>query len=142
MRVYKYALLSFTNFIYIYMFVVENEISNERQSSTLDLPGHKFLQWTPKWIKCQGIKHIKSVIYQQKDATISTTSVKIETEQEKAKVLFLLKHHLHDSFKEDLLGEVPKELWDSLTEWYGNEKVCSSQRHILTPSIWSSRISK
>ncbi|XP_057249662.1 uncharacterized protein LOC104884621 isoform X2 [Beta vulgaris subsp. vulgaris] len=99
----------------------------KRQFNILDLSGHKFLEWkvdAQMNLKAQGLEHtIQSITAQQNDATTSTTSVKIATEQEKAKALVLLRHHLHDSLKtEYLLVDDPKELWDSLNERYGHHK--------------------
>ncbi|XP_021770743.1 uncharacterized protein LOC110734927 [Chenopodium quinoa] len=45
------------------------------------------------------------------------------TEQEKAKALVLLRHHLHEGLKtEYMMVEDPKELWDCLNERFGHHK--------------------
>ncbi|XP_021725063.1 uncharacterized protein LOC110692365 [Chenopodium quinoa] len=51
------------------------------------------------------------------------TVVKSIIEQEKAKSLVLLRHHLHEGLKtEYMMVEDPKELWDSLNERFGHHK--------------------
>jgi len=76
-------------------------------------------------LKAQGLEHTikanQNVSTVTGQATDDTT--KIITEQEKAKALVLLRHHLHESLKtEYLLVEDPKELWDSLNDRYGHHK--------------------
>ncbi|XP_057545799.1 uncharacterized protein LOC130824799 [Amaranthus tricolor] len=52
-----------------------------------------------------------------------TTKIKIATNQEKAKVLVLLSHHIHDSLKSEYLFiKDPKTLWDSLVERFDHHK--------------------
>ncbi|XP_021754923.1 uncharacterized protein LOC110720225 [Chenopodium quinoa] len=66
-------------------------------------------------LKAQGLEHtIKEITIpgNEKDAP---AQVKVPTDQEKAKAIVLLRHHLHNSLKtEYLMVENPKELWDSL----------------------------
>ena len=102
----------------------------KRQFNILDLYGQKFLEWKVDGmtnLRAQGLEHTienKDVPKTTTDSTTSSTVVaKTVTEQDKAKALVLLRHHLHDSLKiEYLLVEDPKELWDSLNERYGHHK--------------------
>ena len=58
------------------------------------------------------------------DATTSTIIVpKIATEQEKAKVVVFLRHHLTDSLKSEYLKvDDPKTLWENLHDRFGHHK--------------------
>ncbi|XP_021735694.1 uncharacterized protein LOC110702299 [Chenopodium quinoa] len=92
----------------------------KRQFDVLDLFGHNYLEWTVDAqmnLKARGLEHtIKEITIpgNEKDAP---AQVKVPTDQEKAKVIVLLRHHLHNSLKtEYLMVENPKELWDSLKE--------------------------
>ncbi|XP_021762528.1 uncharacterized protein LOC110727269 [Chenopodium quinoa] len=79
----------------------------KRQFSILDLSGKKFLERKVDAmmnLKAQGLEHTvkdnKSPSGQTIDTTTSTMMVeKPVTEQEKAKVLVLLRHHLHEDLK-------------------------------------------
>ena len=107
----------------------------KRQFSILDLSGKKFLEWKVDAmmnLKAQGLEHtIKNNKSPSGQATTATTSatttttstIPVATEQEKAKALVLLRHHLHEGLKtEYLMVEDPKELWDSLNERFGHQK--------------------
>ncbi|XP_021766591.1 uncharacterized protein LOC110731048 [Chenopodium quinoa] len=103
----------------------------KRQFSILDLSGKKFLEWKVDAmmnLKAQGLEHTvkenKSLSGQTTDATSSTMTVeKPITEQDKAKALVLLRHHLHEGLKtEYMMVEDPKELWDCLNERFGHHK--------------------
>ncbi|XP_021762947.1 uncharacterized protein LOC110727674 [Chenopodium quinoa] len=79
-------------------------------------------------LKAQGLEHTvkenKSPSGQTTDATSSAMTVeKPITEQDKAKALVLLRHHLHEGLKtEYMMVEDPKELWDCLNERFGHHK--------------------
>ncbi|XP_021753842.1 uncharacterized protein LOC110719252 [Chenopodium quinoa] len=83
----------------------------KRQFSIPDLSEKKFLEWKVDAmmnLKAQGLEHTvkdnKSPSGQATDATTSaTTVVKPVTEQEKAKALVLLRHHLHESLKTEYM---------------------------------------
>ncbi|XP_021775350.1 uncharacterized protein LOC110739202 [Chenopodium quinoa] len=103
----------------------------KRQFSILDLSGKKFLEWKVDAmmnLKAQGLEHTvkdnKSPSGQTTDTTTSAMTVeKPVTEQEKAKALVLLRHHLHEGLKtEYMMVEDPKELWDCLNERFGHHK--------------------
>ncbi|XP_021754996.1 uncharacterized protein LOC110720303 [Chenopodium quinoa] len=103
----------------------------KRQFNILDLSGKKFLEWKVDAmmnLKAQGLEHTvkenKSPSGQTTDATSSATTVeKPITEQDKAKALVLLRHHLHEGLKtEYMMVEDPKELWDCLNERFGHHK--------------------
>ncbi|XP_021730989.1 uncharacterized protein LOC110697892 [Chenopodium quinoa] len=103
----------------------------KRQFNILDLSGKKFLEWKVDAmmnLKDQGLEHTvkdnKSPSSQTTDTTNSTmTVVKPVTEQEKAKALGLLRHHLHEGLKtEYMMVEDLKELWDCLNERFGHHK--------------------
>ncbi|XP_021718901.1 uncharacterized protein LOC110686609 [Chenopodium quinoa] len=103
----------------------------KRQFSILDLSGKKFLEWKVDAmmnLKAQGLEHTvkenKSPSGQTTDATSSAMTVeKPIIEQDKAKALVLLRHHLHEGLKtEYMMVEDPKELWDRLNESFGHHK--------------------
>ncbi|XP_021742950.1 uncharacterized protein LOC110709048 [Chenopodium quinoa] len=103
----------------------------KRQFSILDLSGKKFLEWKVDAmmnLKAQGLEHTvkenKSPSGQTTDTTTSAMTVaKPVTEQDKAKALVLLRHHLHEGLKtEYMMVEDPKELWDCLIERFGHHK--------------------
>ncbi|XP_021744837.1 uncharacterized protein LOC110710803 [Chenopodium quinoa] len=103
----------------------------KRQFSILDLSGKKFLEWKVDAmmnLKAQGLEHTvkenKSPPGQTTDTTTSAMTVeKPITEQEKAKALVLLRHHLHEGLKtEYMMVEDPKELWDCPNERFGHHK--------------------
>ncbi|XP_021738394.1 uncharacterized protein LOC110704888 [Chenopodium quinoa] len=103
----------------------------KRQFSILDLSGKKFLEWKVDVmmnLKAQGLEHTvkenKSPSGQTTDTTTSAMTVaKPVTEQDKAKALVLLRHHLHEGLKTKyMMVEDPKELWDCLNERFGHHK--------------------
>ncbi|XP_021767021.1 uncharacterized protein LOC110731477 [Chenopodium quinoa] len=103
----------------------------KRQFNILDLSGKKFLEWKVDAmmnLKAQGLEHTvkenKSPSGQTTDTTTSAMTVaKPVTEQDKAKALVLLRHHLHEGLKtEYMMVEDPKELWDCLNERFGHHK--------------------
>ncbi|XP_021771458.1 uncharacterized protein LOC110735576 [Chenopodium quinoa] len=83
----------------------------KRQFSILDLSGKKFLECkvdTMMNLKAQGLEHTvkdsKSPSGQTTDTTTSAMTVeKLVTEQEKAKALVLLRHHLHEGLKTEYM---------------------------------------
>ncbi|XP_021756865.1 uncharacterized protein LOC110721938 [Chenopodium quinoa] len=103
----------------------------KRQFSILDLSGKKILEWKVDAmmnLKSQGLEHTvkenKSPSSQTTDTTISAMTVaKPVIEQDKAKALVLLRHHLHEGLKtEYMMVKDPKELWDCLNERFGHHK--------------------
>ncbi|XP_021769888.1 uncharacterized protein LOC110734150 [Chenopodium quinoa] len=117
----------------------------KRQFSILDLSGKKFLEWKVDAmmnLKAQGLEHTikdnKSPSSQTTDTTTSVvTVVKPVIEQEKAKALVLLRHHLHEGLKTKyMMVEDPKGLWDCLLKNLDTTKGCSFLRHYLTRQIY------
>jgi hypothetical protein len=118
--------------IITYLIVVKMGDLMKRQFDVLDLSGHNYLEWTVDAqmnLKAQGLEHtIKEITIpgNEKDAP---AQVKVPTDQEKAKAIVLLRHHLHNSLKtEYLMVENPRELWDSLKGRYDHHK------RVLLPS--------
>ncbi|XP_057535405.1 uncharacterized protein LOC130813586 [Amaranthus tricolor] len=69
-------------------------------------------------LEVQGLEHTVLRV-NEKDRTDGTQAIKIKvaTNQENAKALVLLRHHIHDSLKsENLFIKDPKTLWGSLVE--------------------------
>ncbi|XP_021739713.1 uncharacterized protein LOC110706108 [Chenopodium quinoa] len=103
----------------------------KRQFRILDISGKKFLEWKVDAmmnLKAQGLEHTvkdnKSPPGQTTDTSTSAMTVeKPVTEQEKAKDLVLLRHHLHEGLEtEYMMIEDPKELRDCLNERFGHHK--------------------
>lgn len=99
----------------------------KRQFNILELSGHNFLEWTVDAqtnLKAQGLEHTIKYITVPGAQKDDPSTIKIATEQEKARATVLLRHHLHESLKSEyLMVEDPKELWDGLTERYGHQKM-------------------
>ena len=99
----------------------------KRLFNILDLTGQKFLEWKEDAImnlEAQGLEHTVIEV-KEKDQTeeAQATKIKVATNQEKAKALVLLRHHIHDSLKSEYLFiKDPKTLWDSLVERFDHHK--------------------
>jgi len=91
----------------------------KKQFDALDLPGTKYLEWkvdAEMNLKAQGLEH---TIHDSNNLGDYPPS-----DQEKAKALVFLRHHLHESLKfEYLFVDDPKQLWDSLNDRYGHQQM-------------------
>ncbi|XP_057543447.1 uncharacterized protein LOC130821677 [Amaranthus tricolor] len=75
-------------------------------------------------LEAQGFEHTVLEV-KEKDPIDGTqaTKLKVATNQEKAKALVLLRHHIHDNLKSKYLFiKDPKTLWDSLVERFDHHE--------------------